>query len=188
MILKNHQPIDSSDDNDDKVNKADAAAKTKFSNYSFNSDDIGDIVEKFKTDLTNGLSASQYQENLKTYGINKQSKPSIRIIEKNIHVFLWWIWFVIISWWCIMYHLLETFRFTSSSCQFGSWGDFIGGVLIQAGFNFIQDYSSSKVMESIHSLVASEIMCIRDGQKLKSVLKILFLVILLFLPLGLKFC
>ena len=83
-----------------------------------------------------------------------------------------------------MYHLLETFRFTSSSCQFGSWGDFIGGVLIQAGFNFIQDYSSSKVMESIHSLVASEIMCIRDGQKLKSVLKILFLVILLFLPWG----
>ena len=60
--------------------------------------------------------------------------------------------------------------------------------LIQAGFNFIQDYSSSKVMESIHSLVASEIMCIRDGQKLKSVLKILFLVILLFSPLGLKFC
>ena len=59
--------------------------------------------------------------------------------------------------------------------------------LIQAGFNFIQDYSSSKVMESIHSLVASEIMCIRDGQKLKSVLKILFLVILLFSPLGLKF-
>ena len=42
LILKNHQP---SDDNDDKVNKADAAAKTKFSNYSFNSDDIGDIVE-----------------------------------------------------------------------------------------------------------------------------------------------
>ena len=62
LILKNHQPIDSSDDNDDKVNKADAAAKTKFSNYSFNSDDIGDIVEKFKTDLTNGLSASQYRK------------------------------------------------------------------------------------------------------------------------------
>ena len=184
MILKNHQPIDSSDDNDDKVNKADAAAKTKFSNYSFNSDDIGDIVEKFKTDLTNGLSASQYQENLKTYGINKQSKPPSGLLKRIFMYFFGGFGLLLLVGGVLCIICWKPLGSPPAVANLVLGVILLVVFLIQAGFNFIQDYSSSKVMESIHSLVASEIMCIRDGQKLKSVLKILFLVILLFLPWG----
>ena len=166
-IEKNHQPIDSSDDNDDKVNKADAAAKTKFSNYSFNSDDIGDIVEKFKTDLTNGLSASQYQENLKTYGINKQSKPPSGLLKRIFMYFFGGFGLLLLVGGVLCIICWKPLGSPPAVANLVLGVILLVVFLIQAGFNFIQDYSSSKVMESIHSLVASEIMCIRDGQKIK---------------------
>ncbi|KAI5950947.1 hypothetical protein KGF54_004021 [Candida jiufengensis] len=140
---------------------------SKFSSYTFNSDSIGDIATKFSTDLMCGLSDYQYNENLKIYGENKQSKPPNGYLKKLFMYFFGGFGALLLAG-----GILCIISWKPLGNPNPAVANLVLGIilivvfLIQAGFNFIQDYSSSRVMNSIHDLVASETTIIRDGKTL----------------------
>ncbi|KAL6454748.1 ATP1A2 Sodium/potassium-transporting ATPase subunit alpha-2 [Candida maltosa Xu316] len=154
--IENNQPEQSANEN-----------KTKFSNYTYHTDTIGDIMTKFSTDLINGLSESQYKQNLKTYGLNKQSKPPSGLLKKIFMYFFGGFGALLLAGGILCIICWKPLGSPPAVSNLVLGIILLVVFLIQAGFNFIQDYSSSRVMESIHSLVASETMCIRQGQKIK---------------------
>lgn len=131
---------------------------------------IEKVAAQFETSCTYGLSSSQADEALETYGPNRPSKPPRQFVRR---------------------FLMNTF---------GGFGIllFLGGILcaiaykplgqppsaanlalsvvlfivflLSAFFNFWQDWSSSRVMESIGSMIPAESLVLRDGsfRKIKS--------------------
>ena len=125
--------------------------------------ELAAVARKFGTDIEHGLTSEQFADNLKLYGANVQSAPPSGLIRRIFTNF------------------------------FGGFGSLllIGGVLCilswkplgdppalsnlvlgvvlfivffaQAAFNFIQDYSSSRVMDLIHNIMPSDCKVVRDG-------------------------
>lgn len=141
--------------------------KSNFSQYTFNVDKIDDIATKFNSDLSNGLTISQFQQNLKTYGLNKQSKPPSGLLKKLFMYFFGGFGALLLVGGILCIICWKPLGDPPVVANLVLGVILLIVFLIQAGFNFIQDYSSSRVMESIHELVTSEIMCIREGTKVK---------------------
>ncbi|KAI5966824.1 uncharacterized protein KGF55_000233 [Candida pseudojiufengensis] len=140
---------------------------SKFSSYTYNSDSIDDIATKFSTNLIHGLSDYQYQENSKLYGENKQSKPPNGLLKKLFMYFFGGFGALLLAG-----GILCIISWKPLGNPNPAVANLVLGIilivvfLIQAAFNFIQDYSSSKVMNSIHNLVASDCAVIRNGKPL----------------------
>ncbi|CAK9436329.1 uncharacterized protein LODBEIA_P08870 [Lodderomyces beijingensis] len=139
---------------------------SKFNSYTYNVDSIQNILSRFSTDLLNGLSEAQYQQNLKTYGENRQSKPPSGFWKKTFMNFFGGFGILLLGGGVLCIISWKPLGSPPAVANLVLGIILIVVFLIQAAFNFIQDFSSSKVMDSIHGLVASESQVIRDGKNL----------------------
>ncbi|RCK62402.1 Sodium/potassium-transporting ATPase subunit alpha-3 [Candida viswanathii] len=141
--------------------------KSKFAGYTFHVDNVGEVADLFRTDLVDGLSSVQYEENRREFGLNKQTKPPLGLLRKIFMYFFGGFGALLLVGGILCIICWKPLGDPPAVANLVLGIILLVVFLIQAGFNFVQDYSSSRVMESIHNLVASEIMCVRQGVKMK---------------------
>lgn len=132
--------------------------------YTWNVDPIESIINTFSSDAKLGLKTQLADHNAKTYGLNIQSKPPSNILRKifvyffggfGVLLFVGGI-LCIIAW--------------KPLGQPPAVANLILGIVLfivfvsQAVFNFWQDFSSSRVMESIYEMIPLTCSVVRDGQ------------------------
>lgn len=139
--------------------------KTKeLSENTWHTDDIDTLTQTFRTNRSSGLSLQQHTEAYKKYGSNAQSKPPSGLFRKLLTYFfggfgsLLMVGGVLC---CISWKPLG---------QPPAIANLALGVVLfivflaQATFNFVQDISTSKVMDSIHGIMPSECQVVRAGE------------------------
>ena len=154
-------------DNYKKGNLADP--KVKFANVSYHCEDPQWIAEKFNSNLISGLDSSYYQENLKKYGENTQTPPPNNILKKVFMYFFGGFGSLLLVagiLCCVCWKPLGKPNPTVANLALGII--LLVVFILQAAFNFIQDYSSSNVMKSINNLIPTECSIIR-GDEIKIV-------------------
>ncbi|KAG0682900.1 hypothetical protein C6P40_001814 [Pichia californica] len=146
-----------------KVNLVDP--KVKFANVSYHCEDPNWIAENFNSNLSFGLSLDNYQFNLKKFGENIQSPPSKNLLRKIFMYFFGGFGALLLIagvLCCVCWKPLGNPNPSVSNLALGIILLII--FILQATFNFIQDYSSSNVMKSINNLVPTECSIIRNGE------------------------
>ncbi|KAK6465239.1 putative Ca2+ ATPase [Scheffersomyces coipomensis] len=154
--------IDNDLENDTKLE----SQNTKFSTYTYNVDNIETIVARFTTSLINGLSPFQHDANLKKYGVNVQSKPPSGLLKKLFMYFFGGFGALLLVGGILCIICWKPLG------QPPAISNLVLGIillvifLLQAIFNFFQDFSSSRVMDSIHNMIPTKTTVIRDSQPL----------------------
>lgn len=135
----------------------------EFVGTTWHTDTAEDVIKSLESDATIGLTKSQVEAKTKIYGLNVQSKPPSRLLHKIFMYFfggfgpLLMIGGILC---CIAWKPLGNPPATAN---------IVLGVILfivfatQAAFNFWQDYSSSRVMDSIHNMIPDDSATIRDG-------------------------
>ncbi|ODV67407.1 hypothetical protein HYPBUDRAFT_152365 [Hyphopichia burtonii NRRL Y-1933] len=134
--------------------------------YTWNVEPIDQIVATLSSDAANGLTTSIANEHAKKYGENVQSKPPSNLLKKLFIYF---------------FGGFGILLFAGGILCIVSWkplgsppavANLILGIVLlvvflsQALFNFWQDFSSSKVMDSIYDMIPLDSHVIRDGQSI----------------------
>lgn len=146
--------------------KAAQKAVDAFSEIEWHALTSEQVSEELNTDLDHGLNAAQVQENLAKYGANAHSPPPNRIFRKLL------VWCFggfgslllvggILC--CISWKPLGNPDPASANLSLGVVLIII--FFLQASFNAWQDYSSSRVMDSISTMVPEDTLVIREGVK-----------------------
>lgn len=142
----------------------DDAKARQFADLTWNTDSVREVAQKLSTDLTTGLSDKLVSEKVKIYGLNVQSPPPNRLLKKLFVYFFGGFGvllfgggiLVIISW--------------KPLGQPPAVANLILGIvllvvfLFQGIFNLWQDFSSSRVMDSIHNMMPVECVVLRNGE------------------------
>lgn len=139
-------------------------ASGKFAGITYHTDDPEKLVVDFGTDVTYGLSSAQLVARRKEFGPNVQSKPPSRLLKK---IFMYF------------FGGFGGLLLTGGILCIVSWkplgnpdpaiANLILGIILlfvflfQAMFNFFQDFSSSRVMDSIHNMIPVETLVVREG-------------------------
>lgn len=148
----------------DASHKLDYAA-SKFTGISFHTDAPNDIASKLHSDLVYGLSNAEYQAQLKAHGLNKQTKPPRRILKK-LFTYLFGGFGALLL--CGGILCIVCWKPLGEPAP--AVANLILGIILlvifalQALFNFFQDFSSSRVMDSIHNMIPLESLVVRGGK------------------------
>ncbi|ODV82223.1 putative Ca2+ ATPase [Suhomyces tanzawaensis NRRL Y-17324] len=139
----------------------------KFSKVDFHTTSASTIAQRFGSSTSYGLSDSQKEKSFKEYGPNLQSKPPSGMAKKIFMHFFGGFGGLLVTGGvlcCVCWKPLGSPPAISN---------LILGIILfvvffaQALFNFFQDFSSSRVMDSIHNMIPTECSVIRNGQTLK---------------------
>jgi sodium/potassium-transporting ATPase subunit alpha len=144
------------------------AAEIEFGKTDYHTAPIDELMTRFSTSRSDGLSNNAFQQKLKTVGRNVPSAPPSQWFKKTLGY---------------LFGGFGAILFISSILVFIAWrplGDpnpqianlALAIVLalvwvIQAAFSFWQDFSSSRVMASITKMLPDECIVLRDGQQVK---------------------
>lgn len=137
---------------------------SKFAGVTFHSDDPEKLFVDFDTDSTYGLSIAQLAARVKEFGYNVQSKPPSRLLKKIFMYFFGGFGILLMTGGilCIIcWKPLGNPDPAVSNLILGIILLFV--FLAQALFNFFQDFSSSRVMDSIHNMIPVETLVVREG-------------------------
>lgn len=149
-------------DNSKKGNLSDP--KVKFANYSYHCEDPHWIAESFNSNLTTGLTDQEVEAKVKKYGQNVQSPPPKHLAKKIFMYFFGGFGALLLVsgiLCCVCWKPLGNPDPQVANLALGVILFIV--FLLQAGFNFVQDYSSSNVMKSINNLIPAECSVIRNG-------------------------
>lgn len=137
---------------------------SKFTGITYHIEEPSEIADKFHSSLEVGLSSSQYELNLKEYGQNVQSKPPNQLLRKLFMYFFGGFGSLLLTG-----GVLCIISWKPLGNPLPAISNLVLGIILlviflfQAAFNFFQDYSSSRVMDSIHNLIPTEALIVRDG-------------------------
>jgi sodium/potassium-transporting ATPase subunit alpha len=147
---------------------ASKAAEIEFGNSDYHTAPVDELMTRLETSRSGGLSASSVQSKLKSIGRNVPSAPPSQWFSKTIGY---------------LFGGFGSILFVASILVFIAWrplGDPAPQIanlalaivlavvwVIQAGFSFWQDFSSSRVMASISKMLPDECIVLRDGQQVK---------------------
>lgn len=158
----------------------------QFADKTWHTTDPGTVAAFFHSNLATGLNDSQLAEALKKYGPNIQLKPPSGMLRKVFMYFFGGFGVLLMLGGvlcCIAWKPLG---------QPPAIANLVLGValfivfLAQAAFNFVQDFTSSRVMDSINSVMPSDCRLIRNGQTTNSLAKNLVPGDVVLLEMGLK--
>lgn len=126
---------------------------------------LPEVYERLQTSSTTGLSSSKLPELLKTHGANIPTPPPSRLAHKIFMYFFGGFGSLL-----LIGGILVLIAYKPLGNPPAPANAALGIVLlivfvIQAGFNAWQDYSSSKVMNSIMSMLPDTCLVLRDGQQ-----------------------
>lgn len=137
---------------------------SKFARVTYHTDEPEKLVVDFDTDLTYGLSAAQLLTRRKQFGSNVQSKPPNRLLKKIFMYFFGGFGVLLLGG-----GILCIISWKPLGNPDPAISNLILGIILlfvfcfQALFNFFQDYSSSRVMDSIHNMIPVETLVVREG-------------------------
>lgn len=137
---------------------------SKFSKMTYHTDEPEKLVLDFDTDLTYGLSTAQLLTRRKEFGLNVQSKPPNRLLKKVFMYFFGGFGALL-----LVGGILCIISWKPLGNPDPAVSNLILGIILlfvflfQALFNFFQDFSSSRVMDSIHNMIPVETLVVREG-------------------------
>lgn len=138
---------------------------SKFVGVTFHLDPYEKVIANLGTDLTYGLSDSQSQKILKERGLNVQSKPPNRLLKKLFMYFFGGFGALLLTGGILCIIAWKPLGNPSPAISNLILGIILLVVFIlQAMFNFFQDFSSSRVMDSIHNMIPTETLVTRGGK------------------------
>lgn len=139
--------------------------KIKFANVSYHCEDPSWIAENFNSNLDFGLTLDNHQLNFKKYGENLQSEPPKNLLRKIFMYFFGGFGPLLLVagiLCCVCWKPLGEPNPAVANLALGIILLIV--FILQAAFNFIQDYSSSNVMKSINNLIPVECSVVRNGE------------------------
>lgn len=139
------------------------STSTKFTRYTYHTQSPETIASKFTTSLSNGLSDFQCKKNAKEFGPNVQSKPPSRLLKKIFMYFFGGFGALLLAGGVLCIICWKPLGQPPAVANLVLGIILIIVFILQAMFNFFQDYSSSRVMDSIHDMIPAEAVVIRDG-------------------------
>lgn len=137
---------------------------SKFAGINYHTDDPEKLVVDFGTDMTYGLSGPQLSIRRKEFGFNVQSKPPSRLLKKIFMYFFGGFGVLLLTG-----GILCIISWKPLGNPDPAVSNLILGIILlfvfmfQAMFNFFQDFSSSRVMDSIHNMIPIETLVVREG-------------------------
>ncbi|KAK6458889.1 putative Ca2+ ATPase [Scheffersomyces xylosifermentans] len=142
------------------------STSNKFSSYTYHTDTSETIAAKFSTSLESGLTGFQYQKNAKEFGPNVQSKPPSGLLKKIFMYFFGGFGALLLTGGILCIICWKPLGDPPAVANLVLGVILIIVFILQALFNFFQDFSSSRVMDSIHDMIPAESIVIRDGAEI----------------------
>lgn len=140
-------------------------AASKFTGVSYHTDPSEDLAAKLHSDLKHGLSRSEYDAKLKAHGLNKQLKPPKRLLKKLFTYFFGGFGALLLCGGILCIICWKPLGEPDPAIANLILGIILLAIFVlQALFNFFQDYSSSRVMDSIHNMIPSKCLVVRSGK------------------------
>eukprot|EP00095_Tigriopus_kingsejongensis_P009713 maker-scaffold115_size343722-snap-gene-2.21 protein:Tk09713 transcript:maker-scaffold115_size343722-snap-gene-2.21-mRNA-1 annotation:"sodium potassium-transporting atpase alpha chain" len=131
---------------------------------------IEELCKRFNTNLNNGLTKRQVEENLAKYGKNALTPPPttpewIKFCNNLFGGFSLLLWFGAIL--CFVAYSIQAGAYEEPPDDNLYLGVVLTVVVIVTGvFSYYQESKSSKIMESFKNMVPQYALCIREGEKL----------------------
>lgn len=157
------------DDNADiakkKLNNIDTSAQN-LKDTTWHIKTIEEVVNSLSTDPLNGLTTAQFEAHLKTFGYNVHSPPKTNWTKKLFMYFFGGFGSLLLVGGilcCVAWKPLGNPNPAVANLALGVVLFIV--FFLQAFFNFWQDFTSSRVMNSIHGMLPSDSNVKRDGLK-----------------------
>eukprot|EP00095_Tigriopus_kingsejongensis_P010893 maker-scaffold1826_size27012-snap-gene-0.6 protein:Tk10893 transcript:maker-scaffold1826_size27012-snap-gene-0.6-mRNA-1 annotation:"sodium potassium-transporting atpase subunit alpha-1-like" len=131
---------------------------------------IEELCKRFNTNLDNGLTKRQVEENLAKYGKNALTPPPttpewIKFCNNLFGGFSLLLWFGAIL--CFVAYSIQAGAYEEPPDDNLYLGVVLTVVVIVTGvFSYYQESKSSKIMESFKNMVPQYALCLREGEKL----------------------
>ncbi len=132
--------------------------------------ELEELCKRFSTNLGNGLTNRQAEENLRIYGHNALTPPPttpewIKFCQNLFGGFAMLLWFGAIL--CFIAYSIQAGAYEEPPDDNLYLGIVLTGVVVVTGiFSYYQESKSSKIMESFKNLVPQYALCIREGEKI----------------------
>lgn len=165
VLPATYRTISHNVDNDIETGHHLDGAPSKFVGVNFHTDEPTDIATQLESDLQRGLDHVDYALKFKKYGPNVQSKPPGQLLKKVFMYFFGGFGALL-----LVGGILCIICWKPLGNPDPAVANLVLGVillcvfLLQAIFNFFQDFSSSRVMSSINNMIPLEAMVLRSGQ------------------------
>lgn len=137
---------------------------SRFTGVTYHTEDPAVIANHFGTDLGSGLNDEEVRSKFKQFGFNVQSKPPNRLLKKLFIYFFGGFGALL-----LVGGILCIVCWKPLGEPAPAIANLVLGVILlvifvlQALFNFFQDFSTSRVMSSIHNMIPSETLVLRSG-------------------------
>lgn len=144
-------------------------ASSKFSSFTFHTRLALLIGDELNTSLETGLSDAEYAAKLKLHGPNVQSKPPSRLLHKLFVYFFGGFGSLLLTAGILCIVCWKPLGEPAPQIANLVLGLILIAIfLLQALFNWFQDFSSSRVMDSIHDMIPLETMITRNGSSVST--------------------
>ncbi|CCH42518.1 putative membrane protein [Wickerhamomyces ciferrii] len=148
-----------------KQNKTETSVQN-FKETTWHVKTIDEIANSLSTDPFNGLTTEQFEKNLKIFGFNQHTPPKTNWLKKIFMYFFGGFGSLLLIGGilcCISWKPLGNPNPAVANLALGVVLFLV--FFLQAGFNFWQDFTSSRVMNSINGMLPSDSNVKRDGLK-----------------------
>merc|ERR1712179_21575 len=131
---------------------------------------VDEILNRFKTNITNGLTSSQAQTNLAQYGLNQLTPPKttpewVKFCQCLFSGFAMLLWFGAIL--CFLAYGIQASAYEEPPDDNLYLGIVLSAVVTVTGiFSYYQEAKSAKIMESFKNLVPQYAVVRRNGEKI----------------------
>merc|ERR1711874_95003 len=131
--------------------------------------EVDEILNRFKTNITNGLTSSQAQTNLAQYGKNELTPPPttpewVKFCQNLFSGFACLLWIGAIL--CFVAYSIQATAYEEPPDDNLYLGVVLTAVVTVTGiFSYYQESKSAKIMESFKNLVPQYALVRRDGEK-----------------------
>lgn len=138
---------------------------SKFTSVKYHVEDPAVIAKDFGSSLLLGLDEAQYKYNIGLYGRNVQLKPPGQLWKKLFMYSFGGFGALLLGGGILCIVSWKPLGEPAPAIANLVLGLILLAIFVlQALFNFFQDYSSSRIMDLIHGMIPSDTLCIRDGQ------------------------
>jgi len=124
---------------------------------------VDEVTNRLSTSITHGLSGDECKHRLAKYGKNKPTKPPSRLLQKILVYFFGGFVSILFVGSILVFICWKPLGNPPALANLALAIVLLAVFFIQAGFNAWQDWSSSRVMASITTMLPDQCLVIRDG-------------------------
>ncbi|KAL8377456.1 hypothetical protein RB595_008237 [Gaeumannomyces hyphopodioides] len=142
--------------------KKDAVA-TDLADLEWHTITVDELVRRLSSSLKDGLSDEQVQRRVKQYGKNAPTPPQSRRVRQTLGYFFKGFGPILLAGSVLVFIAWKPLGDPPQTANLALAIVLLAVFFIQAGFNMWQDWSSSRVMASIKTMLPDECLTVREG-------------------------